>query len=55
VTFSEIHGVGSNTGVENQTSLKIGNFWKIVCDDNTFELQKRSSDTYPYETKHIFS
>ena len=55
VTFSEIHGVGSNTGVENQTSLKIGNFWKIVCDDNTFELQKRRSGTVPYETKHIFS
>ena len=55
VTFSEIHGVGSNTGVENQTSLKIGNFWKIVCDDNTFELQKRSSDTDPYKTKHIFN
>lgn len=55
VTFSEIHGVGSNTGVENQTSLKIGNFWKIVCDDNTFELQKKNVLNEIYETKHIFS
>ena len=55
VTFSQIHGVGSNTGVINQTSLEIGKFWRLLCDENTFSIQKRTPDDASYQTKHIFS
>jgi hypothetical protein len=55
VTFSQIHGVGSNTGIPNETSLEIGKFWRILCDNNIFSIQKRNSDAESYVTKHIFS